>query len=125
MSNLKSKKVSRLRRAVKTRRKIRELKAPRLSVHRTPQHIYAQVIMDTPTGSVVMVAASSLEKEIKGQEAKAGDGKKGIAGQVGALVAQRALEKGIQQAAFDRGGLKYHGRIKALADAAREAGLKF
>jgi large subunit ribosomal protein L18 len=125
MSNLKSKKVSRLRRAVKTRRKIRELGVPRLSVHRTPRHIYAQVIMDTPSGSIVMVAASSLEKEIKGQESKASDGKKGIAAQVGALVAQRALEKGIQQAAFDRGGFKYHGRLKALADAAREAGLKF
>jgi large subunit ribosomal protein L18 len=125
MSNLKSKKLSRLRRAVKTRCKIRELRVPRLSVYRSPQHIYAQIISDTPTGSIVLVAASSLEGELKGHKSKDAKGKTGIAAQVGALVAKRAREKGISQAAFDRSGFKYHGRIKALADAAREAGLEF
>jgi large subunit ribosomal protein L18 len=125
MSNLKSKKLSRLRRAVKTRCKIRELRMPRLSVHRSPRHIYAQIITDTPTGSIVLVAASCLEKGLPKSDSKDTNGKKGVAAQVGALVAQRAREKGISQVAFDRSGFKYHGRVKALADAAREAGLEF
>ncbi|MFU8797164.1 MAG: 50S ribosomal protein L18 [Gammaproteobacteria bacterium] len=118
MSNVKSKKLSRLRRATKTRHKIRELCVPRLSVHRTPQHIYAQILTETPAGSVVLASASSLEKGLEKTK-----GKKEIAAQIGALLAKRAKEKDISRVAFDRSGFKYHGRVKALADAAREAGL--
>ena len=123
MSNVKSKKLSRLRRAVKTRHKIRELCVPRLSVHRTPQHIYAQILTETPTGSVVLAAASSLDKTLKKTNEKSD--KKGVASKVGELVAKLAKEKDISRVAFDRGGFKYHGRVKALADAARAAGLEF
>lgn len=121
MANTVSKKVSRLRRATKTRHQIRELKAPRLSVHRTPQHIYAQLILSQESGSIVLVAASSVEKELRAQKMIKTD----LAAKVGTLIAERAKEKGIQKVAFDRSGFKYHGRIKALADAARAAGLEF
>ena len=107
------KKLTRLRRARRTRIHIKKLGTTRLCVHKTPQHIYAQVI--TPNGSEVLASASSLDKEFK-QEAAA---------IVGKLVAQRAKTKGIEMVAFDRSGFKYHGRVKALADAAREHGLSF
>lgn len=90
-------------------------------MHRTPRHIYAQVI--APNGSEVLAAASTVEKEIKEQVKYTGN--KDAAAVVGKLVAERALAKGVQAVAFDRSGFKYHGRVQALADAAREAGLQF
>ena len=116
-----SKKTSRARRAKKTRAKMRQLKVTRLSVHRTPRHIYAQVI--APDGEKTLVTASTLDKTLR-KELK-GTGNAAAAAAVGRLVAERAKEKGIETVAFDRSGFKYHGRVKALADAAREAGLKF
>jgi large subunit ribosomal protein L18 len=116
------KKVSRIRRARKTRAKIRELGVNRLTVHRTPRHIYAQVI--AADGATVLASASTVEKAV----AEAASGKTGnidAAGQVGKAVAERAKAAGVEAVAFDRAGFKYHGRVKALADAAREAGLKF
>ncbi|RCU43264.1 MULTISPECIES: 50S ribosomal protein L18 [Corallincola] len=115
------KKASRLRRATRARKKIQELGAARLVVHRTPRHIYAQVI--APTGSEVLAAASTAEKAVR-EELK-GTGNVEAAKAIGKLVAERAVEKGIEVVAFDRSGFKYHGRIAALAEAAREAGLKF
>ncbi len=116
-----NKKESRLRRARGTRARIRGLGVMRLSVHRTPRHIYAQII--APTGSETLVCASTLDKELR--EQLSGTGNVDAATAVGKLIAQRALEKGIAEVAFDRSGYRYHGRIKALAEAAREAGLKF
>jgi len=113
------KKDSRLRRAKKTRFKLRELGETRLTIHRTPRHIYAQVI--SPEGDKVLAAASTLDKDLKG----AGTGNVDAATKVGALIAERAKAAGVSRVAFDRAGFKYHGRIKALADAAREAGLEF
>lgn len=113
------KKATRLRRSRRTRAKIRELGVVRLCVNRTPRHIYAQVI--SAEGDKVLVEASTLDKSLR-------DGKTGnveAAKAVGALVAERAKAAGITQVAFDRSGFKYHGRIQALADAAREAGLEF
>ena len=115
------KKQARLRRARKTRAKIAELKSVRLSVHRTNCHIYAQVI--SPCGSKVLAAASSLETEVRKNLANGGN--VGAATTIGKLIAERAIKAGIEQVAFDRSGFQYHGRIKALAEAAREAGLKF
>ena len=115
------KKQARLRRARKTRAKIAELKSVRLSVHRSNSHIYAQVI--SACGSKVLAAASSLEPEVRKSVPKGGD--VGAAKAIGQLVAERAKKAGIEQVAFDRSGFQYHGRIKALAEAAREAGLKF
>jgi large subunit ribosomal protein L18 len=115
------KKEQRLRRAAATRRKIAELGANRLVVHRTPRHIYAQVISGE-TGKVV-AAASTVEKEIR--DALKYTGNVDAAGTVGGKVAERALAAGVQAVAFDRSGFQYHGRIKALADAARAAGLQF
>jgi large subunit ribosomal protein L18 len=111
----------RLRRARKTRAKIAELAAARLTVHRSNSHIYAQVI--DPGGAKVLAAASTVE-----QEARKGTGRGGnvkAAAEVGRRIAERARKLGIEAVAFDRAGYKYHGRVKALADAAREAGLKF
>jgi large subunit ribosomal protein L18 len=116
-----SKKDSRLRRAMKTRLKIREQEAVRLCVHRTSQHIYAQVI--SKDGAQVLVCASSLDKQIKGKVKTTGN--VDAAKLVGELVAKRAIEAGIEKVAFDRSGFGYTGRVKALADAAREAGLQF
>ncbi|WP_330925185.1 50S ribosomal protein L18 [Candidatus Sororendozoicomonas aggregata] len=113
------KKSARLRRARRARMKMRELGAVRLSIHRTPRHIYAQVI--AAEGDKVLVAASTLEKELRGEAT----GNIDAATKVGALIAERAQAAGIAEVAFDRSGYKYHGRVKALADAAREAGLKF
>ena len=93
----------------------------RLVIHRTPRHIYAQVI--APNGSEVLAAASTVEKAIREQVKYTGN--KDAAAAVGKAVAERALEKGIKDVAFDRSGFKYHGRVQVLADAAREAGLQF
>ena len=115
------KKTSRLRRAKRARAKISELGANRLVVHRTPRHIYAQLI--APTGSEVIAAASTLDKDVRGQIEKTGNIEAATA--VGKAIAERATEKGITNVAFDRSGFRYHGRVKALAEAAREAGLQF
>jgi len=115
-----SSRTSSLKRAQRTRTRLRKLAngRPRLSVFRSSKNIYAQVIDDER--GVTLAAASSLEGDKK---AKGSD--KDAAAKVGALVAQRALEKGVKDVVFDRGGYLYHGRVKALADAAREAGLNF
>ena len=113
------KKVSRLRRAKKARMHIRELEVPRLSVYRTPRHIYAQII--SAEGDMVQAAASSLDASVR-QENK---GNSEDAAKVGKLIAEKAKELGVAKVAFDRSGYQYHGRIKALADAAREGGLQF
>ena len=115
------KKEARLRRARKTRAKIAEMKCIRLSVHRSNCHIYAQVI--SPCGSKVLAAASSLEPDMR--KALPSGGNVDAARAVGQLIAERAKKAGIEQVAFDRSGFQYHGRVKALAEAAREAGLKF
>ena len=115
------KKESRLRRARKARAKIRELRAVRLCINRTPRHIYAQVI--AAEGNVVLATASTVEKEFRASGEHGGN--IAAAASVGKLIAERALAKGIDAVAFDRSGFKYHGRVKALADAAREGGLKF
>ena len=116
---MKDKKVSRLRRAKRTRLKIRELGEVRLCVHRTPRHIYAQVI--SAAGDQVLASASTVEKDLRTDATGNAD----AAVKVGQLIAQRAKEAGIERVAFDRSGFKYHGRVKALADAARESGLEF
>ncbi len=108
---------ARVRRALKDRAAGR----PRLSVHRTSKHIYAQIIDDV--GGKTVAAASSLEKDLKGNLKTGAD--KAAAAAVGKLVAERATKAGIKQVLFDRGGYHFHGRVKALADAAREAGLDF
>ena len=112
---------SRIRRARRTRAKIRELGVHRLTVHRTPRHIYAQVI--APDGGTILVSASTLEAEVR-KGVKSG-GNVEAASIVGARIAEKAKAAGIDTVAFDRSGFRYHGRVKALADAAREAGLKF
>ncbi len=115
------KKASRLRRAKRARAKIRELGVHRLTVHRTPRHIYAQVI--APNGAEVVASASTVDKEVKaGIEGSTG---KVAAAVVGRAIAERVKAKGVKRVAFDRSGFRYHGRVKALADAAREAGLEF
>jgi large subunit ribosomal protein L18 len=116
-----SKKENRIRRAKKTRIKISELGAYRLSVHRTPRHIYAQVI--SPDGSKVIAAASTLQKDIASDAKYTGNAE--AASLVGKAIAEKSKSAGITSVAFDRSGFRYHGRIKALADAAREAGLQF
>jgi large subunit ribosomal protein L18 len=110
----------RLRRAAKTRFKIRELKVLRLSVHRTPQHIYAQIF---DANSKVLAAASTVQKDVR--EGLKTTGNATAAAAVGKAIAEKAKAAGIKQVAFDRSGFKYHGRIKALADAARANGLEF
>lgn len=115
------KKSVRLRRARRTRAKIRELGAIRLCVHKTPRHIYAQII--APNGSQVLASASSVEKEFKQISGYGGNVSAAIV--VGKNIAERAKLLGISQVAFDRSGFKYHGRVKALAEAARENGLGF
>ena len=119
------KKLSRLRRAVPTRRKIAELRVHRLSIFRSNQHIYANII--SPEGDRVLVSASTVEAEVRAELAgKTGQGgNKAAAELVGKRVAEKAKAAGIELVAFDRSGFRYHGRVKALADAAREAGLKF
>lgn len=114
-----AKKQARVRRARRSRLKMRELGAVRLCVNRTPRHIYAQVI--TADGGTVVAAASTVEKELR----ESTTGNVSAAEKVGELIASRAKEAGVTKVAFDRSGFKYHGRVKALADAAREGGLEF
>ncbi len=116
-----SKKTDRLRRAKKTRARIKQLGENRLSVHKTSRHVYAQVI--APCGSQVLVSASTLDKELKSQVKYSGN--IDAAAAVGKALAERAKKAGISNVAFDRSGFKYHGRIKALAEAAREQGMEF
>lgn len=116
-----SKKQSRLRRARKARSHIKKLAVNRLSIHRTPRHIYAQVI--APDGGTVIAAASTLEGDVRKGTKSTGNAE--AAAVVGARIAEKAKAAGVDTVAFDRSGFRYHGRVKALADAAREAGLKF
>lgn len=113
------KKQARLRRARRTRAKISELKVNRLCIFRTPRHIYAQII--SPEGDQVLASASTLDKSVRGDKT----GNVDAAKKIGALIAERAKSAGIEKVAFDRGGFDYHGRVKALAEAAREGGLDF
>ena len=112
---------NRLRRARKTRAKIAELKVTRLSVHRTNTHIYAQIIAET--GDKVLASASTVEADVRKKVKNGGNVEAAAA--IGKLIAEKAIKAGVTQVAFDRSGYKYHGRIKALADAARENGLSF
>jgi len=112
---------SRLRRRNRTRNRIARIEAVRLCVHRTPRHIYAQII--DATGSKVLAAASTLEAEVRSGLKNGGNVAAAVA--VGKRIADKAKQAGITKVAFDRSGFKYHGRVKALADAARENGLEF
>jgi len=112
---------SRLRRARRTRGKIRELGAHRLSVHRTPRHIYAQII--APDGGTVVAAASTVSKELRKSVPQTGN--VAAAAEVGKAIAEKAKSAGVTKVAFDRSGFRYHGRVKALAEAARDNGLEF
>ncbi len=114
------KKQSRLRRARRTRAKISQLGVYRLCIHRTPRHTYAQVI--SPDGSKVVASASTLESDVK--SALKSTGNIEAAEKIGQLIAERAKASGVEKVAFDRSGFQYHGRVKALADAARENGLQ-
>ena len=114
-----NKQAARVRRARRSRAKMRELGVYRLSVHRTPRHIYAQVI--SPAGDRVLASASTLDKDLRGGST----GNAEAATAVGKLIAERAKAAGVSQVAFDRAGFRYHGRVKALADGAREGGLEF
>jgi large subunit ribosomal protein L18 len=114
------KKEARMRRARSSRMKMREVGATRLTVHRTPRHMYAQVT--TPEGAQVLASASTLDAALR---TSGKTSNKEAAAKVGALIAERARAAGITRVAFDRSGYKYHGRVKALADAAREGGLEF
>ena len=118
---MEKKKAARLRRAKKVRAQIRRLGKPRLTVYRSGKHIYAQVI-NSEDGSV-LAAANTLQSEVK--EGLKGTNNKEAAAAVGKFVAERAVEAGVKEVAFDRSGYQYHGRVKELADAAREVGLKF
>ena len=115
------KKTTRLRRARRARAKIRELGVHRLSIHRSPRHMYAQVI--APNGSDILASVSTLQAEIKSGVKATGNSEAAAA--VGKAIAEKAKAAGVSRVAFDRSGFKYHGRVKALADAAREAGLEF
>jgi large subunit ribosomal protein L18 len=116
-----TKKERRQRRAIKTRMKIRELGVARLTIHRTPQHIYAQVF-DSQGAKVLATASTVQEKVAKGLK---GTGNVEAAKAVGRAIAERSKAAGVSKVAFDRSGFQFHGRVKALADAAREAGLEF
>ena len=116
-----NKNIARLRRAKSTRSHIRTLGVARLSVLRTGQHLYAQIF--TADGSLVLAAANTAQADVK-EGLKSGKNSEAAA-RVGKVIAERAVAAGIQKIAFDRSGYRYHGRIKALADAAREAGLQF
>jgi large subunit ribosomal protein L18 len=116
-----TKKERRLRRAKPTRERIRQIGAVRLTIHRTPRHIYAQLFENN--GSNVLASASTVQKEVI--EGLSGTGNVEAARAVGRTIAERARAKGITRVAFDRAGFQYHGRVKALAEAAREAGLEF
>lgn len=113
------KKQARLRRARRTRAKISQLKVNRLCVFRTPRHIYAQII--SPSGAEVLASASTLDKSLRGTAT----GNIVAASKIGSMIAERAKAAGVSKVAFDRAGYNYHGRVKALAEAAREGGLEF
>jgi large subunit ribosomal protein L18 len=115
------KKASRLKRALRQRCKIKELGVNRLTVHKTSQHIYAQVL--SADGTVTVASASTTQADVKSSVSATGNIAAAV--EVGKKVAQKAIDAGVTEVAFDRSGFKYHGRVKALADAAREAGLKF
>lgn len=115
------KKTQRTRRARRTRAHIRDLGMPRLTVHRTPRHIYAQII--DANGARVLATASTVQKDLR--EAVKSTGNVEAASLVGRRIAEKASDAGVTRVAFDRSGFRYHGRVKALADAARENGLQF
>ena len=116
-----SKKANRMRRAKRTRAKISELGAHRLTIHRTPRHIYAQVV--SPDGSKVIATASTVQKDISSDAKYTGN--VDAASLVGKAIAEKSKSAGVTTVAFDRSGFRYHGRVKALAEAAREGGLEF
>ena len=116
-----NKKIARLRRATRGRKKMSELQVERLVVNRTPRHIYAQII--SADGGKVLASASTIDKVVRSEGKYSGN--VDAAEAVGTLVAERALEAGVTKVAFDRSGFKFHGRVKALAEAARAKGLKF
>ena len=113
------KRIARLRRAKRARAKISELRVNRLSVYRSPRHIYAQVI--SASGDQILASASTIEKDLRG----GATGNVDAASKIGTLIAERAKAAGVEKVAFDRSGYAYHGRVKALADAARAGGLDF
>jgi large subunit ribosomal protein L18 len=115
------KKQSRLRRARRTRAHIKDLAVTRLCIHKTPRHMYAQII--SPEGNAVIASASTLDKDVRKDVEKTGGAAAAMV--VGKVVAERARAAGVSRVAFDRSGFKFHGRVKALADAARENGLEF
>ena len=115
------KKSSRLKRALKLRCKIKKFDVNRLTIHRTSQHIYAQVL--STDGTSTLASASTVQAEVRGAVKNTSNINAAI--EVGKSIAQKAIAAGVTEVAFDRSGFKYHGRVKALADAAREAGLKF
>ena len=115
------KKTSRLRRARRTRAKLRELGVVRLCIHRTPRHMYAQLI--DASGDKVLASASTVDKDLRASLKGTGNADAAVA--VGKTIAERGKSAGVTKVAFDRSGFKYHGRVKALADAARESGLEF
>ena len=117
-----NKQQARKRRGLKTKAIIRQSNRARLVVHRSNMHIYSQIIVSSENGDCILVSASTLDKELK---SKLSGNKREQAQQVGQLIADRAKKKEITEVAFDRAGYKYHGRVKALADSAREAGLNF
>ena len=117
------KKLNRKRRATKTRAKIKQLGVPRLCVGKSAKHLYAQIIVSAEKGDKVLASASSLDKEVKASGGTTNNIKS--AAVIGKVIAERAIEVGVREVAFDRSGFKYHGRIKALADAARAADLLF
>ena len=116
------KKKARARRARRTRATIAKQRVHRLSVNRSPRHIYAQVF--EPDGSRVLASASTLDREVR-EHVEGNGGNVAAAAVVGQMIAKRARKAGIGKVAFDRSGYKYHGRVKALAEAAREHGLEF
>lgn len=115
------KKRQRLRRALRARSKMRESGVARLTVHRTPRHIYAQVL--SAEGDRVIAAASTVQREVR--DAVKSTGNIEAASLIGRRIAEKAVDAGVSRVAFDRSGFRYHGRVKALADAARENGLQF
>jgi large subunit ribosomal protein L18 len=117
------KRLTRKRRALRARMKMKELGATRLCIYRSLKHIYAQLIVDGAIGDKILASASTLDKEVKAQGGTTGNVKS--AAMVGAAIAKRARAAGIERVAFDRAGYRYHGCVKALADAAREGGLQF
>lgn len=116
------KKASRIRRGKRLRSKLRELECVRLCVHRTPRHIYAQVL--SADGTRVLATASTVQTEVR-QQIEGATGNTSAAAVVGRVIAEKARSVGIDSVAFDRSGFRYHGRVKALAEAARENGLQF